>query len=159
MKTIASLLQPFYGYLELKMYVEANDELEGLPTKLKVHPVVLLCRLELLVEMKRWEDGVTLGQSLCGLWPDEMEFWFRSAYCLHELKRTLEAKDTLLKAPMAIRDTAVFSYNLACYETQLGNLKEAKRLLKECFERDEGFRVDALEDPDLEPLWSSPGKP
>jgi tetratricopeptide (TPR) repeat protein len=156
-KTIASLLEPFYGYLELKMYLDANDELENLPAKVKVHPAILHARLELLVEMERWEDGTALGKSLCGLWPDEHEFWFKTAYCLHELKRTAEARETLLAAPSPIRNTALYCYNLACYEAQLGNLGNAKLLLRQSFDTEPAYRDGALDDPDLEPLWSSLG--
>jgi tetratricopeptide (TPR) repeat protein len=141
----------------LKMYADANDELEGLPTKLKTHPAILLARLELLMEMERWDDGINLGQSLCGLWPDEYEFWFKAAFCLHEVKRTQEAKAALLSAPVKIRDTALYHYNLACYQAQLGNLGEAKKLLNKCFKKDKGFRQEALDDPDLKPLWDSLG--
>jgi hypothetical protein len=155
MKPIQTLLEPFGGYLELGMFHQANDELENLPIELKTHPSVLHARLALLIEMGRWEDGVLLGESLCQLWPLEHEFVFKTAFCLHELKRTKEAKETLLAAPASIRDVALYSYNLACYESKLGNLQEAKRLLNQCFLKDAGFRKAALYDSDLEPLWAS----
>ena len=155
--SLRSLLQPFYGYLGLQMFADANDELENLCPEVKTHPVVLLARLELLMEMERWDDGIVLGESLCRLWPEEYEFWFKAAYCLHAEKRTLEAKKTLLSAPLPIRDTALYSYNLACYEAQLGELDTAKVLLDACFRKDKCFRLDALEDSDLEPLWRSLG--
>jgi tetratricopeptide (TPR) repeat protein len=150
-----SLLTPFIGYLELGMYPDANDELEKLPSDVKAHPIVLLARLELLVEMERWEDGVILGASLIKLWPQEHEFRFKTAYCLHELKRTKEARETLATAPADLLKTALFFYNMACYETQLGNLGEALLLLESCFAKDKNWRAEALEDPDLELLWDS----
>ena len=52
-------------------------------------------------------------------------------------------------------DIAVFHYNLACYECQLGNLEAAKERLALAFRLEPGFRVAALEDRDLEPLWES----
>jgi hypothetical protein len=61
---IQSLLEPFYGYLELEMDSDANDFLEELPNELKSHPLVYSARLDLLMAMARWEDGVILGQSL-----------------------------------------------------------------------------------------------
>ena len=56
---------------------------------------------------------------------------------------------------MSIRDTALYFYNLACYEAQLGNLDEAKRLLKDCFSKDPQYREESMDDPDLEPVWIS----
>jgi len=154
-ESIEMLLEPFTGYLHLGMFLDANDELEKLPTEFRTHPKVLEARLVLLMEMERWEDGASLGESLIQLWPQEHEFHFKTAYCLHELENTRKAKQTLLSAPESIRDTALYCYNLACYETQLGNIEEAKRLLTVCFTREPGYREESLGDPDLEPLWES----
>ena len=137
------------------MFEEARAELENLPVELQAHPTVSLARLELLIETGEWEAGATWGESMRRQWPEEHEFHFKAAYCLHELKRTQEAKDTLLGAPVAIRDTALFYYNLACYETQLGHVEAAKQLLKTCFKKDKHFRREALDDPDLEPIRDS----
>ena len=157
MTPLALHLQPFYGYLELGLYDDANNELESLPDPLKNLPEVLLARLELLMMLKRWEDGAMLGQSLCGLWPKQSDFWFRTAFCLHEMRRTEEARQTLLNAPEPIQNIAVYSYNLACYESQLGDVRAAKKLLKECFDKDASFKQLALDDPDLQPVWDSIG--
>jgi hypothetical protein len=99
MELLPSLLQPFYGYLHLGMHAEANDELESLPNEMKAHPLVLLGRLELLMEMQRWEDGIILGQSLCKL-----------------CRRSTSSGSRPHNA--------------------VGNLDEAKVLLKRCFEKD-----------------------
>ena len=155
---IQSLLEPFCGYVELGMDIEANDALEALPNQVKTHPLVLSARFELLMVTDHWEEGVILGQSLTKLWPQQFNFWFHTAFCLHEMKRTAEAKQTLLNAPEAIRETAQYSYNLACYEAQLGNIAEAKRQLSIAFKMDQNFKADSLDDPDLEPLWSAIGQ-
>jgi predicted Zn-dependent protease len=147
------LLEPFDGYLALGMFMEANDELERLPNEIKTHPQVLTARLTLLMELERWENGVILGRSLFKLWPDCCEFYIRTAYCLHELKRTQEARQTLLDGPVALHEQAVYYYNLACYEAQLGNLAKARLHLAACFKLDKAYRAESLEDPDLEPLW------
>ncbi len=101
-RELDALLDPFFGYVHLKMYDEANEVLEGLPEEYMSDPTVLLARLDLVMAMKLWEEGAVLGQSLAELYPDELEFWFRTAFCLHELKRTQEAKDTA--APRPARD-------------------------------------------------------
>ena len=83
-------------------------------------------RLILLMEMEKWDEGVLLGESLSKRWPQEHEFYFKTAYCLHELKRTQEAKITLESAPKSIRITALYFFNLVCYETQFGELGRRK---------------------------------
>ena len=134
MKSIESQLESFSGYLDLGMFLEANEELEKLPEEIKHLPRVLEARLALLMEMEHWEEGVTMGKSLSKEWPEEHEFYFKTAYCLHELKRTQEAGRCILQvAPLSIRETALYFYNLACYEAQLGNVPEARQLLKVCF--------------------------
>lgn len=45
-------------------------------------------------------------------------------------------------------------FNLACYYCQLGDLEGAKDSLKQAFAIDPSWRLAALEDDDLEPLWS-----
>jgi predicted Zn-dependent protease len=150
-----ALLEPFSGYLDLGMYAEANDELEKLPNEIKTHPTILVARLALLMEMERWEDGAILGDSLCKLWPKTNEFHVRTAFCLHELKRTNEARKVLLNGPQSLRKEVVFYYNLACYEAQLGNILEAKKQLATCFKMDKNYKAEALDDPDLETIWQS----
>ena len=152
MKSIEDLLEPFTGYLDLGMYLEAHEELENLPAEAKAHPWTSLARLTLLVETGGWQEGIRLGTESFQKWPQEHEFYFKTAYCLHELKRTEEAKETLEAAPGTIRKTALYHYNLACYETQLGNIDKAKHLLKRCFAIEPAYKEEAAEDPDLEPL-------
>jgi hypothetical protein len=152
---IKALLRPFYDYLERGMDADANDALETLPDDVKSHPLVFGARPELLMVMERWEDGVILGRSLCRIFSKHHDFWFRTAYCLHAMKRTAEAKETLLSAPTAISGTALYCYKLACYEAQLGLTDRAKALLQECFTKDATMKATALDDPDLGPVWDS----
>jgi len=152
MDSIEILLEPFVGYFDLGMLREAGEELENLPAEVKDDPMVLLARMEWLMEMEHWEEGASFGKSSCNLWPRLDEFFFKTAYCLHEMKRTQEAKETLVGAPLSIRKGALYFYNLACYETQLGNMEEAKSLLKTCFRKDSDYRDESMADPDLTPL-------
>ena len=151
-----SLLESFSGYLELGMFAEAAGELDRVPDRWKSHPAVQLGRLDLLIEKQDWEGALLLAADNCRRMPDFSEFHFRRAYCQHELKRTAEARETLLQGPPEIRRHAVFFYNLACYEAQLGNLGEAKQQLGIAIRMDKSFRSDALTDPDLQPLRPSP---
>lgn len=155
MKDLHTTLQSFYGYLELGMDVEAKQVLEDLPSDEKSHPAVFLCQLELLMLNEKWDEAIVLGQSLCGDWPQESEFWFRIAYCFHQSNQTTEAKRLLLEAPSAIKMLGLYDYNLACYEAEMGNLENARDCLKISFEKDSKLRQQALEDPKLEQVWKS----
>ena len=48
---------------------------------------------------------------------------------------------------------AIIYYNLACYDCQLGQIHSAKQYLKQAFRIDSDWRLQALEDEDLKPLW------
>jgi hypothetical protein len=50
---------------------------------------------------------------------------------------------------------AILHVNLACYECQTGNVQGAKERLQEAFRVEPKLRLQALQDRDLEPLWSS----
>jgi hypothetical protein len=58
---------------------------------------------------------------------------------------------------LSIRGTALYCYNLACYEAQLGCTESAKALLQECLAKDATMKATALDDPDLESAWDSLG--
>ena len=73
--------------------------------------------------------------------------------CLHELGLTEDARRTLLDGPECLRSEAVYYYNLGCYQTQLGDLNDAKRMLKRSFEMDAKLEDVAKADPDLQVLW------
>jgi len=50
---------------------------------------------------------------------------------------------------------AAIKYNLACYCCQLVENEAAKNYLKKAFEIDLNWRMTALQDEDLKPLWES----
>jgi hypothetical protein len=50
---------------------------------------------------------------------------------------------------------ARFSFNLACYEAQMGSIDHAKIHLKRATKADPKFSLMAMDDLDLEPLWAS----
>ena len=92
--------------------------------------------------------------------PEHPSGWVHRAYCLHELKRTREARDNLLRVVERFPDDATMHYNLACYECQLGKLEEAKEWLAKAFKLGDAkkMKVAALDDPDLQPLWAKIGE-
>lgn len=154
-KQIEKLLQPFYGYVELGMFQDAEDEWENLPEKAKTHPIALLDRLRLFMDTMRWEEGLKFAEKLCASHPSDASFWINRACCCHSLGRSAEAKAVLLSGPEFLKAHAVYYYNLACYEAQLGDINSAKRLLALCFQKDKSFKQRSLCDPDLEPVWNS----
>jgi len=148
------------GWLELGNHLEAHAELDEITPTLRGHPDVLALRFQIYALARHWDDAVEIAGALVRLVPHSPIGWIHRSYALHILKATQDARDLLLPAVDKFPNDAEIRYNLACYECQLGNLPEAKRWLAESFALDDAkeAKLEALNDPDLEPLWQHIGK-
>ena len=92
--------------------------------------------------------------------PDNPWGPFHLAFSLHELKRTKEAYEVLIPVVDKFPEHDLMRYNLACYCCQLGDLKEAMQWLEKAIDLagKKDIRLMALDDPDLEPLWTKIGE-
>lgn len=147
------------GWLELGDHLAANEELEQITPSLRAHPDVLELRWQIYAKEERWEVCLNIANAILKLAPERPIGWIHRSFALHELKRTAEARDYLLEALQQFPIQALMRYNLACYESQLGNLKLALAYLEKAFELDgsKDLKLQALDDPDLDPLWKSMG--
>ena len=75
------------------------------------------------------------------------------AYGLRELDQIEEAKAVALRGLGLHPDEAVLHYNLACYLSLLGDFEPAKEHLNRACKADEQFKLEAVEDEDLDGLW------
>lgn len=143
------------GWLELGNVAEAWAELEEILPRWQMHPDVLNLTWNLYAQQKDWPKALAAARQLVARYPDEADGWIHQSYTLHEMKRTAEARDALLKVIGRFPKISVIPYNLACYECQLGRLDAAKRwlALAENAKGKEDFKKMALEDEDLRPLW------
>jgi predicted Zn-dependent protease len=137
------------GYSELGMLDDAIGELAQLDAEQQDRPEILRMRIDIFLRKQSWIDALRLSQQFCAANPSEPFGFVHSAFCLHELGRTPEAKQTLLDGPATLLDEAVYYYNLACYDTVLGNLGQAKVYLRASFRLNKSFREMAKTDPDL----------
>jgi len=142
------------GYLELGMVDEALEELSFLRGLEISDPEIVELRLHILMQGQRWDAALTAAEELLLASPDAVPAYIHGAFALHELGRTLEARDLLLKAPPELRKDPTFHYNIGCYEAVLGNRESAMRSLGESFALDETYRDFALQDPDLKTIYS-----
>lgn len=144
------------GYMNLDMTDEALAELDALPPEELNLPETNAVRTAILIRRRNWEGALELARLLCRSHPDQPSPYLDVAFCLHELRRTEEAKQTLLSGPALLRKSGIFYYNMACYEAQLGNIGSARDYLSQAVRLDDHYREMALDDPDLEPLKNSP---
>jgi len=148
-------IQAAQGWLELGSATEARIELEKVSPSFRGHTEVLKVQWGICAAEKRWEAALEAAGRLVDLEPDDPLGWVHRSYSLHELKRTQEARDHLLRVVEKFPISATMRYNLACYECQLGNLPEARKWLEKAFRmgnRDQ-MKLAALADLDLKPLW------
>ena len=137
------------GYLELGMAEEALAELSTLSQTDIPDPDIIELRLHILMQAKRWAEALSTAEELRRIHPDALPAYIHGAFALHELGRTTEARDLLLKGPEQLRKDPTFHYNVGCYEAVLGNREAALQSLEQSFALDETYRDFARQDPDL----------
>ena len=141
------------GYSELGMHDEALAELDVIPVELLGKTELVEMRLLILMHARRWKTALQMARKLCQYSPDATGGYIHTAFCLHELGRTREAREVLLKGPPSLLTEAVFYYNLACYDVALGEPEQALENLERSFRMDKKFRSFAQSDPDLSAIW------
>jgi hypothetical protein len=137
------------GYIELEMPDEALREIDSISPKDQLREEVLQMRLFVVMRSKRWEEALSVCALLRATSPGCATGYIHGAFCLHEMGRTMEAKQLLVGGPPILQQEATYHYNLGCYDAVLGNLHEAARHLETSFEMDKKFREIAKYDPDL----------
>jgi tetratricopeptide (TPR) repeat protein len=137
------------GYLELGMIEEALAELALVEMPLFNDPDLLELRLHILMRGRRWAEALAAAENLLVINETALSAYIHGAFALHELGRTAEARDLLMRGPSILRNDPTFHYNIGCYEAVLGNRKAALESLRQSFAMDETFRDFARRDPDL----------
>ena len=143
------------GYVELGMHLDANDELEQISPEYRASPPALAIRLQIYRALKKWELMQIVAVQLVKADPNEVQWAISLAYATRRAESIPAAKCILENAVENHAKEPLLHYNLACYECQLGNMEQAKQRLTKAFNLDPNCRLMALEDEDLEPLWSS----
>jgi len=138
------------GYAELGMNRESVAELNALENAEQSRPEVLQLRLHHLMREKKWARALVVSRKLCRVAPRNTTGFLHAGFCLHELGKTLQAKNLLLKGPTSLLREPIYYYNMGCYDALLGNPKSAQVHLLTSFKMDPSFRDIAKKDPDLQ---------
>jgi tetratricopeptide (TPR) repeat protein len=150
-------LQRAEGWLELRRPLEASEELDSIEPELRAHPAVLKLRYGIHVAAKQWDMALQLADALARLLPADPFGATHKAIALHKLGRTAEAKRLSLEAVVQFPEAWPLTYNLACFCAALGEIEEARAWLKRALDADgDELKLQALNDPDLAPVWSAP---
>jgi len=150
-------LRAAQGWLELGDWREATGELERIGPELRSHPDVLDVRFHICAEAGNWDAAAKIARELVQISPTEAQFWISHAYATRRMPGggIPQAKEILSEAQRLFPKERIISYNLACYDCQLGNNTEAGKWLAIAFDLGDAEQVKmmALKDPDLKPLW------
>ena len=143
------------GWLELGDAVEARAEIAKISPTNRSHPATLELNWRICAHEKDWRAGLEVASEFVRVHPDDPTGWIHQSYCLHELKRTREARALLLPVAKRFQRLSTIPYNLACYACQLGDLDEARTWLVRAIDirGKSDIKKIALEDADLKPLW------
>ena len=143
------------GYLALELPLEANEELEKIDPFNRAVPEVLGLRVEIYRKLEKWELMAEIAKRLSEFQPDEVQWILSYAFATRRAVSIEVAKEILLESVAKFQKEAVIFFNLACYECQLQQLESAKEYLRRAFDIDPEWRLQALQDEDLKPLWDS----
>jgi predicted Zn-dependent protease len=143
------------GFFQLGMWNESWNELEALPPETRHRPQVILLRVMIYNNLKRWEEASIIGRGALHHYPDFGALYVATAHALRHYSGAAEARAVIVAGESYLEEEAVFHYMLACYDSALGNLDDAKEGLARAFELKKSLRLMALDEPDLAHLWES----
>ncbi|HEY4283126.1 MAG TPA: hypothetical protein VGM62_08675 [Chthoniobacterales bacterium] len=149
----AKCLLAVEGYIELGMYAEAAAELTGLDSIYAALEQTLVLQLCVYAGLHQWKKAHKLSTALGERDPENPQWaiWAASATC--RLQSVEAARGILLEALVDHPDNANIHYNLSCYETRLHHFHKAQRHLARAIQLDPRFKLVAIDDVDLKPLW------
>jgi len=155
MFNLESTLKSAIGYAELGMFLDATNEIESLPPEHKISSAVLCVRMEIYRAAKQWKLSEVVARELWKRHSDDPIHWNNLAWAVRRSDSIDSANSILLDAEKKFPDDAMTHFNLGCYACQLGDLEAAKIRVGRAIELDSSFKILALDDEDLEPLWDS----
>jgi tetratricopeptide (TPR) repeat protein len=135
------------------MVEDAANEIECISPDQKNSSEVLGVRLEIYRAAEKWSLMEVVARELWKRHPDEPIYWNNLAWAVRRDSSIESANDILRQAVEKFPEDALTSFNLGCYACQLGNIEQAKTRVGKAIELDTKFKLMALDDPDLEPLW------
>lgn len=154
------------GFIGLKLYDDAAEELSRIPDHLSTHPNVVRVWWELFAEKKDWESCAKYALQLSIDYPDDVSGYILLASSIRNVKGyTLNDAYAVLRSAADQFESSnclTLYYDLACCSSALGNLDEARAWLDKTFAEAKGrgwegfYRQMAIADPDLQPLGQYP---
>jgi cytochrome c-type biogenesis protein CcmH/NrfG len=94
LETLMTSIEKTDGYLTLKMWEQAWNIMEDLPTHLKNHPDVLIRRVDVLTGSELWAKALMLAEGTVAVYPQRAEVWLRLARLQAQAGKLEEARQS-----------------------------------------------------------------
>jgi tetratricopeptide (TPR) repeat protein len=143
------------SYIEQGRFQEAQAELKEIDPLCRLLPEILAARIPLYRALEKWDLMAIVAKKLAAWNPEEPAHFVDWAYATSRAESIHLAHAILTQAVGLHPTDPTIQFHLACYEARMGNRDRAKAHLKRATDLDAKFRLMALEDPDLGPLWTS----
>ena len=144
------------GWLGLGNWQEANEELDKIAPALGTHQTVLEARYQVCAKAQNWNKAAQTAYALVLADSQKADYWIWHAYATRRMSGggIFQARRILAQAQAMFALDPIVSFNLACYECQLGNFKQAWNWLNNAIKHGDPSQIKlmALNDSDLEPL-------
>jgi predicted Zn-dependent protease len=141
------------GYYDLRMFTEAWEELENLPTDLKLDVTALSWRMQILMGLNEHRKASYIGLTLVEQFPDKLGVLLSTAECLIQSQDHQKAAELLRNGLTAHHESPDVWLMLARVECHLGQDEKAVECVKEYMERNPEGKLAVLDCPDLDTLW------
>ena len=154
-RTDAMHLEAAHGWLELGDHVSTYDETEKITPQLRAHPDVLELRWKIFAKALKWQDCLSIAETVADVVPRRATSWLLLASTLRSMGQLEDAYNALIEVIDGFEDNAPIRFQLACYAAELGNLQEAKKWLEEAIARDDSkeMKMLALKEKASDALW------
>jgi tetratricopeptide (TPR) repeat protein len=144
------------GWIDLKNYREAAEELNNLEPQLKSTIHFLKAWIRIYSATEAWTNVELMCATLLTKVPDDAFGIRHLAEALHLQGRHVEAISKLgeLLSNEDRRQASTILYDLARYFAGAGQAKEARECLRKAIEAEGSLKKKANEDPAFEKLWT-----
>ena len=144
------------GYRELGMFDESILILEDIPfEEERWHPLVVEARYNTYRDAKEWTLALTMAKLKHESKPNSLEWLLNDADARHQMGDTDKAITCLKDAEGRFCEEAEYLFRLGKYQAILGNVEEAKNLVRRVFKLNGSFKADFLDDPAFDSVWES----
>ena len=144
------------GYRLLGMYDESILILEDIPPgKERWDSLVVEARYNTYRDAEVWELANAMSGLMCRRHPSSLKWCMNYVDGMIKLGETKEAIEALEEVKNRFANFAEYIFKLGKCQAILGNVEEAKKLVKQAIMKDAKYKLDFVEDSAFDGVWES----